>query len=138
MRGSVAQRVGPRHTGNGKLKAKPLLEGAGYGGHYEGWWPYRNRAMQVTKPTQPYFQKGNYQFPLYHKERRAMLNLLMKFLPPQAKAGIQLATLLTQALDTPEERQAALDHTIAMIADGKISIKEWRELGQLLFWNHKK
>ena len=67
-----------------------------------------------------------------------MLNLLMKFLPPQAKAGIQLATLLTQALDTPEERQAALDHTIAMIADGKISIKEWRELGQLLFWYDKK
>ena len=67
-----------------------------------------------------------------------MLNLLMKFLPPQAKAGIQLATLLTQALDTPEERQAALDHTIDMIADGKIRIKEWRELGQLLFWNHKK
>jgi len=67
-----------------------------------------------------------------------MLKLLMKLLPPQAKAGIQLATLLTQALDTPEERQAALDHTIAMIADGKVSVKEWRELGQLLFWNHKK
>ena len=67
-----------------------------------------------------------------------MISILMKFLPPQAKAGIQLATLLTQALDTPEARQAALDHTIAMIADGKISIKEWRELGQLLFWNHKK
>ena len=67
-----------------------------------------------------------------------MISILMKFLPSQAKAGIQLATLLTQALDTPEERQAALDHTIAMIADGKISIKEWRELGQLLFWNHKK
>ena len=67
-----------------------------------------------------------------------MISILMKFLPPQAKAGIQLATLLTQALDTPEERQAALDHTIAMIADGKISIKEWRELGQLLSWNHKK
>ena len=67
-----------------------------------------------------------------------MISILMKFLPPQAKAGIQLATLLTQALDTPEERQAALDNTIAMIADGKSSIKEWRELGQLLFWNHKK
>jgi len=67
-----------------------------------------------------------------------MLGLLMRFLPPQAKAGIQLATLLTQALDTPQERQAALDHAVAMLADGKISIKEWRELGQLLFWNHKK
>ena len=67
-----------------------------------------------------------------------MIGILMKFLPPRTKAAIQLATLLTQALDTPQERQAALDHTIAMIADGKISIKEWRELGKLLFWNHKK
>ena len=67
-----------------------------------------------------------------------MLKLLMTFLPPHVKAGIQLATLLTQALDTQEERQAALDHAVAMLSDGKISIKEWRELGQLLFWNHKK
>jgi len=67
-----------------------------------------------------------------------MIGLLMKLLPPRAKAGIQLATLLTQALDTPQERQAALDHVMTMLANGKISIKEWRELGQLLFWNHKK
>ena len=42
-----------------------------------------------------------------------MLKLLMTLLPPQAKAGIQLATLLTQALDTPEERQAASDRSMA-------------------------
>jgi len=67
-----------------------------------------------------------------------MISILMKFLPPQAKAGIQLATMLTQALDTPEERQAALDHTVAMLASGSVSVKEWRDLGKLLFWNHKK
>ena len=67
-----------------------------------------------------------------------MLGLLMNLLPPQAKAGIQLATLLTQALDTPAERQVAFAHTEAMLASAAVSVKEWRELGQLLFWNHKK
>jgi len=68
--------------------------------------------MQVTKPTQPYFLKGNYQFPLYHKERRAMLKLLMKFLPPQAKAAIELAQRLTASLDTPAEREAAINYCV--------------------------
>jgi len=66
-----------------------------------------------------------------------MLGLLIKLLPPQAQAGIRLATLLTQALDTPEERQEALDYAISMLEDGKIQVTEWTGLGKLLFWREE-
>tara|TARA_R100001086_G_scaffold240533_1_gene166727 strand:- start:137 stop:406 length:270 start_codon:yes stop_codon:yes gene_type:complete len=61
-----------------------------------------------------------------------MLGLLMKFLPPQAKAAIELAQRLTASLDTPEEREAAIKYCSEILADGKITMVEWSKLGKVL------
>ena len=61
-----------------------------------------------------------------------MLKLLMKFLPPHAKAAIELAQRLTAALDTPAEREAAIDYCVIALADGKITAVEWTKLGKVL------
>ena len=61
-----------------------------------------------------------------------MLGLLMKFLPPHAKAAIELAQRLTASLDTPAERKAAIDYCVSALADGKITAIEWTKLGKVL------
>jgi len=61
-----------------------------------------------------------------------MLGLLMKFLPPEAKAAIELVQRLTAALDTPEERQAVIDYCLEMLKDGTITAPEWSKLGKAL------
>ena len=61
-----------------------------------------------------------------------MIGLLMKFLPPQAKAAKQLAQRLTAAIDTPAEREAAIDYCITILADGRITAPEWTKLGKVL------
>ena len=66
-----------------------------------------------------------------------MVNLLIKLLPAQAKAGIKLATLLTQNLDTAEERKEALSRAMAIVSDGRVTPPEWASLGKILFWRDK-
>ena len=61
-----------------------------------------------------------------------MIGILMKFLPPQAKAAIELAQRLTASLDTPAERKAAIDYCVSALADGKITAVEWARLGKVL------
>ena len=58
-----------------------------------------------------------------------MLSMLMKFLPADKQAMIQLAMRMVAKLDTPQERKAVAEWGIRAFADGKISVPEWGELG---------
>jgi|TARA_R110000824_G_scaffold189019_1_gene370463 hypothetical protein len=61
-----------------------------------------------------------------------MLGLLMKFLPEDKKALLELALRMVNALDTPEERKAAAEQGIKMFADGRVTVTEWSSFGKAL------
>jgi hypothetical protein len=58
-----------------------------------------------------------------------MLQMLLKFLPADKRAMIELAMRMVAKLDTPQERKAVAEWGIRAFADGKISVPEWGELG---------
>ena len=61
-----------------------------------------------------------------------MLNLLLRLLSPDTKALMQLALLMVDALDTPEERRAAAEFGKNMLADGRVTVGEWSAFGKRL------
>ena len=61
-----------------------------------------------------------------------MLALLMKFLPADKRALLDLALRMVASLDTAQERQAVADYGLEMLADGKITITEWSAFGKRL------
>ena len=62
-----------------------------------------------------------------------MLGLLMKLLlSTQTRAAIELARRLTAALDTPAEREAAINYCVSALADGHLTAIEWAKLGKIL------
>ena len=58
-----------------------------------------------------------------------MINLLMKFIPADKRAMIQLAMRMVAKLDTGKERKAVAEWGIHAFKDGKITVPEWAELG---------
>jgi hypothetical protein len=58
-----------------------------------------------------------------------MINLLMKFIPADKRAMIQLAMRMVSKLDTSKERREVAEWGIRAFADGKITVPEWAELG---------
>jgi len=58
-----------------------------------------------------------------------MLSMLMRFLPADKRAMIQLVMRMVAKLDTPAERQAVAEYGIAAFKDGSISITEWATIG---------
>ena len=61
-----------------------------------------------------------------------MLGLLMRLLPPDTKAVVQLALRMVDALDTPEERQEVAEFGMKMLSDGSVAITEWSAFGKKL------
>ena len=60
-----------------------------------------------------------------------MLQLLIKLLPADKKALVELALRITSSLDTPEERKKVAEYGVEMLADGKISVTEWTRFGKM-------
>ena len=58
-----------------------------------------------------------------------MINLLMRFLPADTRAILQLAMRMADKLDTPQERRDVAESGIAAFKNGSISITEWSILG---------
>ena len=58
-----------------------------------------------------------------------MFEMLMKFLPADKRAMIQLAMRMVAKLDTAAEREAVAAWGIEAFKDGKITVPEWAELG---------
>ena len=62
-----------------------------------------------------------------------MMEILMKFLPADKRAMIQLAMRMADRLDTAAERQRVAEYGLAAFRnDGKISITEFTRLGKML------
>jgi hypothetical protein len=59
-----------------------------------------------------------------------MINLLMRFLPADTRALLQLALRMADKLDTAAERQRVAEYGLAAFHDGHISITEWTGLGK--------
>ena len=58
-----------------------------------------------------------------------MVQMLLRFLPADKRAMIQLAMRMVAKLDTAAERKAVAEWGIQAFQDGKISTNEWLELG---------
>ena len=58
-----------------------------------------------------------------------MIDLLMRFLPADKRAMVELAMRMVAKLDTPAERKAVAEWGIQAFRDGKITVPEWGELG---------
>ena len=58
-----------------------------------------------------------------------MIDLLMRFLPADKRAMIQLALRMVSKLDTAAERKAVAEWGIRAFKDGKITVPEWGALG---------
>ena len=61
-----------------------------------------------------------------------MLSLLMKFLPADKKALLDLALRMVANLDTAQERRAVADYGIKMIAGG-VTVSEWATFGTVSY-----
>ena len=58
-----------------------------------------------------------------------MLQMLMRFLPADKRAMVELAMRMVAKLDTADERKAVAEWGIAAFKDGSVSITEWATLG---------
>ena len=60
-----------------------------------------------------------------------MLSLLVRFLPADKRALLDLALRMVANLDTAQERRAVADYGIKMIAGG-VTVNEWATFGKKL------
>jgi len=60
------------------------------------------------------------------------MNWILKFLPEDKKALLELAIRITSSLDTAAERKAVADYGVTMLTDGKVTVGEWSKFGSKL------
>ena len=60
------------------------------------------------------------------------MSFLLKFLPAEYKNLVELGIRLISALDTAEERKAAIDKGLEMLDDGTVTVGEWSQFGKIL------
>jgi len=60
------------------------------------------------------------------------MNFLMKLLPADKRALLELAIRITSSLDNAADRKRVADEGIKMFADGKVSVSEWSKFGSAL------
>ena len=58
--------------------------------------------------------------------------VLLKFLPDDKRALLELAIRITSSIDTAEERKAVAQYGVEMLADGVVSVGEWARFGSKL------
>jgi hypothetical protein len=58
-----------------------------------------------------------------------MLQMLMRFLPADKRAMVELAMRMVAKLDTADERKAVAEWGIQAFQDGRLSVSEWATLG---------
>jgi hypothetical protein len=60
------------------------------------------------------------------------MNWLLKLLPADKRALLELAIRITSSLDTAEERRAAAEYAVEILSDGRMTGPEWLKLGKVL------
>ena len=58
--------------------------------------------------------------------------VLLKFLPDDKRALLELAIRITSSIDTAEERKAVAQYGVEMLCDGVVSVGEWARFGSKL------
>ena len=60
------------------------------------------------------------------------MNILLKFLPADKRALLELAIRITNKLNSKQQRKDVANFGIEMLADGKVSVGEWSKFGSKL------
>ena len=60
------------------------------------------------------------------------MNWILRFLPEDKRALLELAMRITSSIDTAEERKRVADYGMEMLKDGKVTVGEWAKFGSLL------
>tara|TARA_Y100000310_G_scaffold218131_1_gene219290 strand:- start:190 stop:393 length:204 start_codon:yes stop_codon:yes gene_type:complete len=60
------------------------------------------------------------------------MNWLLKLLPADKRALLELAIRITASLDTAAERKAVADYGLEMLKDRKVTVGEWAKFGSKL------
>ena len=61
-----------------------------------------------------------------------MYKLVMRFLPADKRALLELALAMTTALDSAEKRMSVAMYVKEALTDGKITVGEWSRMGSKL------
>jgi hypothetical protein len=57
---------------------------------------------------------------------------LLRFLPQDKRALLELAVRITASLDTAAERKDVAEYGVLMLKDGKVTVGEWARFGSKL------
>jgi len=60
------------------------------------------------------------------------MNWLLRFLPEDKRALLELALRITSSLDTAEERRDVANYGLEMLKDNKVTVGEWAKFGSKL------
>ena len=60
------------------------------------------------------------------------MNWLLRFLPEDKRALLELALRITSSLDTAEERRSVAKYGLEMLKDNKVTVGEWAKFGYKL------
>ena len=60
------------------------------------------------------------------------MNWILRFVPADKRALLELAVRITSSLDSAAERQAVAEYGVTMLADGKVTVGEWAKFGSKL------
>ena len=60
------------------------------------------------------------------------MNFLLRFLPADKRAMLELAMRIVASLDSGAERKEAINYGIKMLEDGKVNVGEWAKFGSKL------
>ena len=60
------------------------------------------------------------------------MNILLKFLPADKRALLELAIRITSSLDTKQKRTDVANYGVKMLDDGRVTPPEWAKFGSKL------
>jgi len=60
------------------------------------------------------------------------MNWILRFVPADKRALLELAIRITSSLDSAAERKAVAEYGVTMLADGKVTVGEWAKFGSKL------
>jgi hypothetical protein len=60
------------------------------------------------------------------------MNWILRFIPADKRALLELAIRITSSLDTAAERKAVAEYGVEMLKDSKVTVSEWAKFGSKL------
>ena len=60
------------------------------------------------------------------------MNFILRLLPADKRALLELAIRITSSLDSAAERKVVAEYGVKMLGDGKVTVGEWAKFGSKL------